>query len=374
MSFFVIFTLIYFFLHAFVWARMNLQLGLSWRTFILGLLAALALALTPYLARRLPDAWDPAVVRVVWWAVYVWFAAIVYLFWLQLAALVLQILARLTPPAWLAWLPRGKAQLAAVVAATVLILIYGVWSANRWETPCYEITSPHIKREVRIALAADTHFGVIRNDAWVERLVAAVNDLHPDLILFAGDQLNDHVSRLAPQADILRKLQAPLGVYGVLGNHEIYVGQAPSLRFHHLAGVMLLRGETVNLPGTGVQISGVDDPALTPNPKHRLAQEIKALKNSLTPGEFHILVSHRPWLWPEQAARAGFDLQVSGHTHGGQLFPFSWLVRLQYPYVSGHFEADGSHLVVSRGAGTWGPPLRVGADAQIPIIVLKPER
>lgn len=373
MSFFVVFTLIYFSLHAFVWARMSLQLGLSWRTFILGLLAALALAMSPYLARRLPETWNPAVVRIVWWAVYVWFAAVAYLFWLQLAALILQLLARLAPSAWFAWLPRGRAQLAAVAAATALILIYGLWAANHWETPSYTVTSPRIKRAVRIALVTDTHFGAIHTDAWVDRLVKTINGLQPDLILFAGDQLNDHVGWLDSQAEILRGLQAPLGAYGVLGNHEIYVGASPSSRFHELAGVRLLRGDTVSLPGTGVQISGVDDPGHSPNAKQATAREVDRLKSALNPGDFHILMFHRPWLWPEEAAQAGFDLEVSGHTHGGQLYPFSWFVKIYYPYLAGHFKARGSHLVVSRGAGTWGPPLRVGANPQIPLIILKPE-
>jgi uncharacterized protein len=369
-TFFLIASLVYFSLHALVWARTSAQLELDRRSRRWGWLIAALLTLTPFLAHFIPATWPQAPVRVAWWLVYLWMGTIFYLFWLQIAGLVIELTARLMPPSWTAWLPRGRRQLGLIVLITALTVGYGLYAATQWSVPKLTIETPHISRDTRVVLVSDTHFGVMTRQAWVEQLVAFIRDLEPDLVLFAGDQVNDHPEWLAPKARVVAELNPALGVFGVLGNHEFYVGLETSRNFHDLAGIRLLRNETLILPETGIQLLGIDDPAWGSRDRDFVVQELTKLAPELLSDHFTILVAHRPWGWQEKAVPLGIDLQVSGHTHGGQIFPFNWFVRLDYKHVAGHFEKMGSHLFVSTGALGWGPPLRVGARPEIVVIEL----
>ena len=371
MTFFFIVVLVYFSMHALVWARSSAQLKLSRRARILGWLVAAFLTITPFLAYLIPATWPQPPVRVAWWMVFVWMGTIFYLFWLHFVGWVIELATRPMPNAWSAWFPRGRRQLQLIVLIAALTVGYGLYAANsEWKIPRLVIESPHLQRDVRVVLVADTHFGVMTRQAWVERLVATIRDLAPDLVLFAGDQVNDHPEWLAPKAEAVAELNPPLGMFGVLGNHEFYVGLQTSKLFHDQAGIRLLRNETLVLPDTGIQLVGIDDPAWGFKDRGLTVQELDRLAPELLPDHFRILVTHRPWGWEEGAVPLGVDLQVAGHTHGGQIFPFNWFVRLYYRHVAGHFEKDGSHLFVTSGALGWGPPLRVGSRREIVLIEL----
>ncbi|MCJ8499562.1 metallophosphoesterase [Desulfatitalea alkaliphila] len=370
MTFFLIAALVYFSMHALVWARAGKQLAAGRRFLLFGWLIALLLTFTPFLAHFIPATWPQPPVRLAWWLVYLWVGVIFYLFWLNLVAFVLELAARPLPTAWSAWLPRGRRQLHWILGVTVLIVGYGLYGATQWQVPRLTIETPYIQRDARVVLLSDTHFGVMTTQARVARLVAFVQDLNPDLVLFAGDQINDHPEWLAPKAQALSGIAAPLGKFGVVGNHEFYVGVQTSRDFHELAGIRLLRNETRVLPESGIQLVGVDDPAWGFRDRGFTARQLDKLAPDLLPDHFTLLIAHRPWGWEEQAVPLGIDLQLSGHTHGGQIFPFNWLVRLHYDHVAGHFEKEGRHLFVSTGTFGWGPPLRVGTRPQIVVIEL----
>lgn len=370
MSFFIIAALVYFSMHALVWARISAQLQLSRRAALLGMFVAGLLTVTPFLAHFIPPTWPQPLVRTAWWLVYCWIGVIFYLFWLQLCTYACELVLRLFPAAWRTWFPRGKQQLQMVLVVTTLIVGYGLYAATQWHVPRLIITSPHVTRDTRIVLVSDTHFGVMTRQAWVERLAAFIRSFEPDLVLFAGDQVNDHPDWLGPKAAALAGLNPPLGVFGVLGNHEFYVGMNPSRSFHDQARIRLLRNETLILPGTGIQLIGIDDPAWGFKDHGMTAEVLETLTQELAPDHFQILITHRPWGWKEKAVPLGIGLQVAGHTHGGQIFPFRWFVRSHYKQVAGHFQEDESHLFVTTGAGTWGPPLRVGARPEVVVIDL----
>jgi uncharacterized protein len=370
-TFFIVAALVYFSMHALVWARTSAQLGLGGKERILGWLIAACLTFTPFLAYLIPATWPQPLVRTVWWLVFIWMGSIFYLFWLHLLGFVLELLTRLTPRSWTAWFPRGKRQLGLIVLAAVMTVGYGLYAANsHWNMPRLVIESPHISRDIRVVLVSDTHFGVMTRHAWVERLVASIQNLKPDLVLFAGDQVNDHPEWLESKARIVAELNPALGMFGVLGNHEFYVGLQTSKAFHDQAAIRLLRNETLVLPDTGIQLIGIDDPAWGFADRGLTVQELDRLAPEILADHFRILVTHRPWGWEEKAVPLGIELQVAGHTHGGQIFPFHWFVRLFYKHVAGHFEKDGSHLFVSSGALGWGPPLRVGSRREIVVIEL----
>jgi uncharacterized protein len=370
MSFFFIAALVYFSMHLLVWARMGAQAGLGWGRWFVGLPLVLLLTATPFLAHLIPAHWPQPLVRMLWWLVFVWIGVIFYLFWLQLAGMILETLVNRLPAAWTRFFPRGRRQLRLVVGLTVLIVGYGLYAAIHWQVPHVTLRTPLVAEDTRVVLVSDTHLGVMTRQAWVNRLVAFINDLKPDLVVMAGDQLNDHPEWLAPKAAVMADIKARLGVFAVLGNHEFYVGGGQSQTFHQQANIRLLRNTTHIPPGSGIQLIGIDDPAWNRRDHQSVVRELERLETQRAPDHFQILITHRPWAWAEHVAPSGIHLMVAGHTHGGQLFPFNWFVRQQYPHLKGLFQQDGHHLYVTAGAGTWGPPLRVGARPEVVIIDL----
>ena len=170
-------------------------------------------------------------------------------------------------------------------------------------------------------------------------------------------------------ADMLAQIRPPLGKFAVLGNHELYAGVAQSKRFLEAAGFKVLRNQPYRLDGV-LTIVGVDDPAGSRHKGNRAAEQKEAaLLSEVDSQEFTLLLKHRPLVVPESKGR--FDLQLSGHTHGGQIFPFTLITALFYTNQTGLASLDkNSLLYVSRGAGTWGPPMRLLAPPQVTLIEL----
>jgi predicted MPP superfamily phosphohydrolase len=199
--------------------------------------------------------------------------------------------------------------------------------------------------------------------------VAEIRALAPDLILSTGDFVDSSVRNVAPLADAWATLSPPLGKYAILGNHEFYTGVADAVALHQEAGFQLLRASGVNV-NEALSLYGVDDPAGQYLGLADFTSEAQ-LPLHAPRARFTILLKHQPRINPFSIGR--FDLQLSGHTHGGQVFPFHLVARLIYPFTTGHFDiGQHSHLYVSRGTGTWGPPLRFLAPPEITVITLSP--
>lgn len=171
--------------------------------------------------------------------------------------------------------------------------------------------------------------------------------------------------RLLPE---MRRLRARSGVYAVLGNHEYYAGRGRSRRLLRDAGYTVLDNEAVRV-APGLWIAGVPD-ARGGAQTGKAEADLAAALGEVPAGDAAILLQHAPQD-EARAAAAGADLMLNGHTHGGQLWPFNLLVRTTYPHVAGRFEVDGMTQVVSRGAGTWGPPMRLGAPSEIVVVILR---
>ena len=161
-------------------------------------------------------------------------------------------------------------------------------------------------------------------------------------------------------AELFARVRPRLGMYAITGNHEVYAGLERSIRAEAELGFKVLTGEMTTV-GDIINIAGVDDPATGRE------EEEQAILSSGRPGLFTILLKHRPD--PSSGSLGLFDLQLSGHTHYGQLFPFRYLVERVYPLLNGPYQLEkGSILYTSRGTGTWGPPIRVLAPPEITII------
>ncbi|MEV0296161.1 metallophosphoesterase [Nocardia sp. NPDC050710] len=272
---------------------------------------------------------------------------------------------------------------AAIVAASVLaisaaLVAWGIFEARR--VPRVRTVDVAIRGlgpgldGLRVVVITDTHFAALDRLRWSERVVDVVNAQHPDIACHAGDLADGSVAKRHPQVDPLGKIEAPLGRYYITGNHE-YFGDAQGWIDHMTSiGWQPLRNqhETVSRGGDQLVIAGIDDPTGVGLPGH--GPDLKTALAGADPHTPVVLLAHQPKQIADTAA-AGIALQISGHTHGGQIWPFHYLVRLDQPVVAGlSRHTDNTQLYTSRGTGFWGPQLRVFAPSEITVLILHPER
>ncbi len=216
---------------------------------------------------------------------------------------------------------------------------------------------------MRIVQLSDVHVGPTIGKGFIADVVSRVNALRPDVIAITGDLVDGSVEELAEHVAPLAKLEAKHGVFFVTGNHEYYSGADEWIAHLGTLGIKVLQNEHVRIGGEhGFDLAGIDDHSARPDLRRALAgrDDSRAC----------VLLAHQP-RGIELADELGVDLQLSGHTHGGQMFPWNLFVRLQQPFVAGlHELAKGAQIYVSRGTGYWGPPMRVGAPAEITEIEL----
>ncbi len=258
--------------------------------------------------------------------------------------------------------------------------IYACIEAGRIRTDHVVITSPKILASVsriRIVQISDLHIGLLLQKDRLKKILEKIRETEPDILISTGDlvdgKLNreDAMSELNPLAALLASVPASSGKFAIIGNHEVYAGLSQSVDFSRAAGFTMLRNRSISL-ANNITITGIDDPAANPQAHDNPLIET-ALLNSVSPESFHLLLKHRPKILPESDGR--FDLQLSGHVHGGQIFPFNLLVRLVHPIPCGTtITKAGSHIHVSRGTGTWGPPMRLFVPPEITVIDILPAR
>ena len=224
----------------------------------------------------------------------------------------------------------------------------------------------------RIAVVSDIHLGPLAGRAHTERIVRMINETAPDLVAVVGDLVDGSVEELGSAAEPLRDLVSKEGTFFVTGNHEYFVEDPASwLRELERLGVQSLRNESTAIRrGTAAfDLAGVNDVAGAEKSDPPDFDRALRGRNSSRPT---ILLAHQPVLVAEAAARR-VDLQVSGHTHGGQAWPFHYFVRLTQPSLAGLSVVGDTQLYVTRGAGFWGPPVRIGAPPDITILSLRTE-
>jgi predicted MPP superfamily phosphohydrolase len=222
----------------------------------------------------------------------------------------------------------------------------------------------------RIAQISDLHVGRTIRRRYVARVVALTNALHADLITLTGDMVDGPVDRLADDVAPLRDLAQNGRGFFVLGNHDCYAGAGPwAAHFREMGYTVLLNTHTTVEHGTArIVVGGVLDPAVRPGPKPDVAAA------NAPPAALRLLLAHNPKSAPA-AERAGFDLQLSGHTHAGQFFPWTLAVRLVHaPHVAGLSREGRMWVYVSAGTGTWGPPVRFGTNPELTLIRLVRKR
>jgi predicted MPP superfamily phosphohydrolase len=294
------------------------------------------------------------------WLVFGWMGFSFLFFWCGLA---LDLIERITfPPGWF---PRGPVWTFLLPGLVSLALwVWGFYSARHPRLVKVTVSSSKLPSgsAFRIVQISDLHLGLLINRKRLVGLLKRIIQLKPDALVSTGDLVDAEAHFLDGLSSLLADFHPPYGKFAVTGNHERYAGTAHALRFHEHAGFTMLRGKSVDVTDA-ITLAGVDDPAVADVPAIETA-----LLDEIPAHRFVVLLKHQPRF----GLRAGFDLQLSGHTHSGQIFPFGLLVKWVYPMIKGrHDLPDGRVLYVSSGTGTWGPPIRLLAPGEITLIELK---
>ena len=224
-----------------------------------------------------------------------------------------------------------------------------------------------------IVQISDIHVGTTIKNGYVSRIVDAVNALDADMIAITGDLVDGSVQRLSSHTQPLRQLAARHGTFFVTGNHEYYSGANAWIAEMRRLGLSVLLNEHVVLEhdGEAVVIAGVTDYSAHHFDPAQRSDPAAAIAGAPTSAGVRVLLAHQPRS-AFAAAKAGFDVQLSGHTHGGQFFPWNLLVKLVEPFAAGLHRLDSLWVYVSRGTGYWGPPKRFGAPSEITRLRLVP--
>jgi len=369
--------------YSYIYFRLRNAVGPGWKW------TALYLALTLFLVFGSRALWQvdlgnhPELRKALSYAVYMGLA---FFFILFTAFVVLDLVRFL---AWLAdtlfstelrgLLPSPKALAWTAVGFALLVCAYGWFEALNVQPKHVTIETERLPAgtdRIRIAQITDVHLGWIIQEERLDRILSVVRAAEPDLVVSTGDLVDDNMEFRDEEIALLRGLTPPLGTYAVTGNHEYHAGVRQAVEFKERAGMRVLRNEHHSVGG--LVLVGMDDPSA-----RYYGQEIPPegeILASVPKNRFVVLLKHQPTVAPESVGL--FDLQLSGHTHGGQIWPFYWLTRMVYEYRPGlralapsprggeAYAAEGSRessVYVSNGTGTWGPPLRFFAPPEVTI-------
>ena len=344
---------------------------------VTGLVAwVLLMTSMPFLLWRLEHAgWHRPVVAVAWVG-YFWMGLVFLFFWVALALDLFDGAVRTASAVlhtgYSAYLPSPWQGFLLTTGLTLGLAGYGFAAARRRRVEHVVLSSPKLPAgsvPLRIAQISDVHLGAIIGASRLRRILEKIRVLEPDVLVSTGDLLDGQADHLDGLAQIFQGIQPRLGKFAVTGNHEFYVGHTRAVDFTRRCGFTVLAGEAAALT-PHVVLAGVDDPTgrrmgVTPD------CDEAALLSAQPRERFTVLLKHQPVV--EARAAGLFDLQLSGHVHQGQIFPFGLLVRLAYPVRAGLTRlAPQGWIYVSRGTGTWGPPMRVFAPPEITLIEIKP--
>lgn len=336
-------------------------------------LGVVLLVLSPMLARFLERS-APRLYPAVWWAAAVWIGLAWYLLVLLLTGHLVESSARLAN----LWPGNSAFRLSVGLPAftALVISIYGILQARRLP-PVTELTVlmrdlPEAADGLTLVQITDLHIGALIGPERTAAIVAQINALTPDVVVITGDLVDERPARLEAFVPVLAALRTRLGSFAITGNHEFYAGVRESMALMRRAGIRVLENEGVELV-PGLQLVGIHDPMGAQVSDGRFFAGPEDFERILGPQAktMPTIVLHHQPIHEEHFAALGADLMLSGHTHGGQVWPFGVLSRMRYPRVKGRYEVGDMTLYVSRGTGQWGPPMRFGAPLELVRVTLR---
>jgi predicted MPP superfamily phosphohydrolase len=234
-----------------------------------------------------------------------------------------------------------------------------------------EVELPNLKPEsdgLVVAHVSDVHLGALIGERRLLSLIDQINSMHPDVVAITGDLVDGHAGTVQSMIPVMRTLKAPLGVYAVLGNHEFYAGPQSCRELIRASGFNVLEFDGVEVE-PDLWIAGVPDSGRD-RTKNPIDRRLGAALRKVPKDAALIFLQHAP-VHEQIIADAGVGLMLNGHTHGAQIWPAHYLVRREYPHLAGVYRVGAMTQVVSRGAGTWGPPMRLFAPSDIYRITLR---
>ncbi|MEN6373187.1 MAG: metallophosphoesterase [Smithella sp.] len=366
--FLLTFLLLYSGIHLYALIRMDsiFHFSAGYKTLLIILMILLIFA--PLVVRIAENHQMEALARVVAFIGYLWMAFIFLFFCLGVVFDVARFPFRFFPAA-VDPVPLSNIAFVLAVILSFILVAYGYFDAQRIRIKKLEIvTGQNLPNngKIRIVQISDVHVGIIIKEKQLQVLVDKINAANPDILVSTGDLLDGELNDVLPLTELLAQIKPRFGKYAVTGNHEFYAGIAKSLEFTRQAGFEILRDEVKEV--AGINIVGIDDVTgrrpivIRENPR-----STKTMPTAASNDKFVLLLKHQPVV----NAADNFNLQLSGHTHGGQIFPFRLITGLFFENNYGYFELEKNKLLyVSRGVGTWGPPVRIFAPPEITIIDL----
>jgi len=370
--------------YTYIYFKLRSAIGPGWRWTALYLLACVFLVMGSRTLWLVDLGNFPEIRRMLSWSVYMGLAFFFILFTAFLALDVLRVLAWMLDGLFSMKTGEGlaspKLRVAGAAAFALLACVYGWYEALNVRPTYVTVETERLPagvERVRIAHITDVHLGWIIQEERLDRILDVVRAARPDVLVSTGDLVDGDMEFRDEEVALFRGLNLPLGMYAVTGNHEFHVGVRQAIDFKERAGMRVLRNEYLH--AGGLLFVGMDDPSV-----RRFGGDLppeQGILASLPDDAFVVLLKHQPSVVQESIGL--FDLQLSGHTHGGQIWPFYWLTRMAYEYRPGlralspsrrggeAYAAETSRessVYVSNGAGTWGPPLRFFAPPEVVII------
>lgn len=331
---------------------------------LLGIL--ILLVLTPIIVRVLEAYHFEYAARMASMIGYIWMAFIFLFFFLHVSMELIRLIHRLLVPA------AGKTQIQAGIFFIAACLAIGLVIHGYIDAQCIRIRNLTISTnepllpdgKLRIVQISDVHVGILNRNSRLTPILESVRVTNPDILVSTGDLLDGELDNIMKDAARFAALPAKYGKFAILGNHEYYAGLDRSIEFTKAAGFTILRDDVVRV--AGITILGSDDITGRRFAETGKREGLKKAQSEKHNG-FVLLLKHQPHIDPS----ANFHLMLSGHTHGGQIYPFGLLVKIYFPHLHGLIEILPNKLLyISRGAGTWGPPVRIFAPPEITVIDL----
>ncbi|WPD21670.1 MAG: metallophosphoesterase [Candidatus Electrothrix scaldis] len=370
-------------MHYYFWRRMVKDTDLSRSGKRFGTAAVLALFLLLPVSRLLLKFFSFHQLFPLLWLAYLWLGILMLFFFFFLFADILKNLFKATrcitskkqtlpDPGRRRFLARSLA-----ASASVLVLGTSAFAIKKCIDPptvntfSIKLTGfPPGLKGFSLVQISDIHIGAMSMRAELEEIVAIVNELQPDLVAITGDLMDGTVEELAGELSPLAKLKAPHGVFFVTGNHEYYSGVEKWLPEIERLGITVLNNSRIEIRqgSDAFVLAGVTDDQAGKFGKEHAPDFNKAL-GGISKTSAVVLLAHQPRA-VEEASQYGVDLVLSGHMHGGQIWPFMYLAPIQQPYLKGFYQHNKTLLYVSQGTGYWGPPMRLGTSKEITKFIL----
>lgn len=341
----IFFTLLFAFNYYILWRLKSLGLPkwLKW----LFLFLALSLPFSMWLSRHSYNFF----IRAYYTISFTWLGALLYVFCVLLIYEIIHRFIKLPLKVWRY----------VVFSVSAVIILVAIVNGQIIRVKEIDLDLADLQQPVKLVQLSDLHIGTVHNSSYLREIIRKVNNLNPDIVVITGDFFDGSSFLHQDLVDDLSLLEAPS--YLSIGNHENYEGVGAVAELMSETKTVLLQNEKIDFKD--LEIIAINHPL-----DEDFSAEPDFSEIDISQNKSSVLLFHQP-TGMESSAKAGIDLQLSGHTHAGQLFPFNFVVKLWYPYFKGLYEINNMNLYVSAGTGTWGPAMRLGSSSEITVFNLK---